>query len=88
MDYQYAWETLKKIITAKKASYEDGSMCSMSEATHKESVCKDILSTMDELEKAHNEDGSDVLVLIEGKSVANCEDIPTQNFPIRARRLY
>lgn len=86
MDYQHAWEALKKIITDKKASYEDGSTCSMSEAIHKESVCKDILSTIDELEKAYNEDESDVLVLIEGKSVPNCRDISTQNFPIRARR--
>ena len=86
MDYQHAWETLKKIITAKKASYEDGSMCSMSEAIHKESVCTDILSTMFKFEKDHNEDESDVLVLIEGKSASNCKDVSTQNFPIRAKR--
>lgn len=86
MDYKHAWETLKKIITNKKASYEDGSMYSISEAIHKESVCKDILSAMDELEKACKEDESDVLVLIEEKSIQNCREISTQNFPIRAKR--
>ena len=54
--YKNMWEELKQSILADKEFYDKGVMCSLAEAIHGSSNCKEMLKTMEKIEQKYKEE--------------------------------
>lgn len=59
MNYEQMWDSLKAEIEQDLEFHESGSMQSIGEAVHGAEKCREILSYMKEIEKAHEKDFAD-----------------------------